>query len=153
MLFSVCRVCRGSYAVHQVHHMLSSVTHGASRWSVVVVATPTRFTLKVINRALPSSAPRSVCRLSRCTPAPQRRPSAQLGAQPIAAPSSVGICQHFTVSTFCSSMLYSLHMLKRQFLFSVAYLGRCTTATSSGSRTFSMNPSRFHAAQDMAMQW
>jgi hypothetical protein len=50
-------------------------------------------------------------------------------------------------------MLNILLMLKRQFLFNVAFLARCATATSSGSRTFSMSPSRFHAAQDMAMQW
>jgi hypothetical protein len=85
---------------------------------------------------------------------PPVSPAAQLAAQPIAdCAESVGLCQYFTVSTFCSSMLNILLMLKRQFLFNVALLARCATATSSGSRTFSMNPSRFHAAQDMAMQW
>jgi hypothetical protein len=106
-----------------------------------------------------------LCDIDGHEPCPQRQPlppdspppvspAAQLAAQPVAdCTESVGLCQYFTVSPFCSSMLNILLMLKRQFLFNVAFLARCATATSSGSRTFSMNPSRFHAAQDMAMQW
>jgi hypothetical protein len=39
-----------------------------------------------------------------------------------------------------------------QFIRSFKYLARIAKS-ASGFRMLSMNPSRFHAAQDMAMQW